>query len=87
MRQHILADYTRLAPSRGTIYQLRRGGSDDVLLVHLWETGSRPIYYRGSHDVELWRILAPNNMWQVLGAELRAAGCMGEPIDLKDGGL
>merc|ERR1712000_581296 len=35
MRQHILADYTRLAPSRGTIYQLRRGGSDDVLRTSL----------------------------------------------------
>ncbi|KAI6777706.1 uncharacterized protein J7T54_003812 [Emericellopsis cladophorae] len=86
-RPHILADYTRLAPSRGTIFQLRRGGNDDVLLVHLWGIGSSPIYYRKSQDADLWRILATNNLWQVLGAELKAAGCLGTPINFKDGGL
>ncbi|KAF4637410.1 hypothetical protein G7Y89_g675 [Cudoniella acicularis] len=82
--------YRRFGSDSGHIFSFRRGGMQaglQVLVVHLWSSGSRVVYHSKSHLHSLNSVQAANGLFEIPLANLGRVGSIGTELVFENGGL
>ncbi|OCL02210.1 hypothetical protein AOQ84DRAFT_190831 [Glonium stellatum] len=74
-------------PSRTFSFLNRTKIEAQVLVVQLWSSGSRMVFYNGSHLQSLDAGPAANGLLEIPNSHLERAGITPTEVEMKDGGL
>ena len=74
-------------PDQTYMFTKKEGRHPQAIVVHLFAPDTTIVLFGGSQLKMFKTWHAPNGMLVVLNAKLRKAGCQGEEVVLRDGGM